>query len=81
MPVPSEEDLAILRALHDAAARSVSEVSASTNLNAPVLVARLDALVRLGYVATADSSIGAAEDAETGYVLTVKGNEAIGRTP
>jgi hypothetical protein len=81
MLVPTEEDLAIPRALHDAAARSASEVRTSTNLSVPVLVARLNALARLGYVATADSSTGAAETAETGYVLTVSGNGAIGRTP
>jgi hypothetical protein len=46
-----------------------------------VVVARLNDLARLEYVTTSGPATGASEDAETGYVLTVKGNEAIGRTP
>ena len=81
MPMPTEEDLAILRALHDAAERSALEVSEHTNRSVPVVVARLNALARLGYVTTAGSTMGATADAQPGYVLTVKGQEAIGRTP
>jgi DNA-binding Lrp family transcriptional regulator len=79
--MPTEEDLAILRALHDAAARSALELRASTNLSVPVLVARLKALSSQGYVTSAGPTTGASEDAQIGYVLTFKGNEAIGRTP
>ena len=79
--MPTEEDLAILRALHDAAERSALELRESTNLSVPVLVARLKALAGLGYITTAGPTMGASEETQIGYVLTVKGKEAIGRTP
>lgn len=77
----TEEDLTILRALHDVAEQSALELSQRINLGVPVLVARLQALASRGYTASSGPTQGASGDAGVGYIRTYKGTAAVAPQP